>query len=159
MDKSPGVSGSIFLQCSDVKWLGSIVPGFDNNLQVPAPSHVSIDRLSFLLCRIQQAPAPQDHPSGALGFTGGMIEEADKQRPETGRRGGHEIATGTDKMIMLHPRLSKLIILDIFLIVICNSLPGTYLATVFLFCLSHTLNSGKFFFKHAMTKAYLRFSL
>lgn len=85
---------------------------------------------------------------GALGFTGGMIEGADKQKSETGRRGGHEIAMGTDKVIILHPRLSKIIILDIFLIVICISLPGTYLASVFSFCpfkLSHTLNSGKFF--------------
>lgn len=75
-----------------------------------------------------------------------MIEEADKQKPETGRRGSHEVSTGTDKVIMLHPRLSKLIILDIFLIVICISLPGTYLASAFSFCpfkLFHTLNIGK----------------
>lgn len=68
---------------------------------------------------------------GALCLTSGMIEEADKQKPETGRRGGHEIATGTDKVMTLHPRISKLVILDIFLIVICISLPGTYLASVF----------------------------
>lgn len=32
-----------------------------------------------------------------------MIEEADKQMPETGRRGGHEIPTGTDKVINAAP--------------------------------------------------------